>query len=164
MAQHFYIAVWSSAQRENVDSMVDKAFRKNQSLLLERWNRSYCELKGGFAQNCDTFKDLRKLWGNINNRYATSLGFRFGESNTVIIDDSPTKIKYQPANQIMIGEYDSINPEDVELQQLKAYFETLLQNFPKDPHAFDVRDFLHQTKFISTKKPPIVEDMPDGFQ
>ncbi|KAJ9089028.1 hypothetical protein DSO57_1016968 [Entomophthora muscae] len=150
MAKHFYIAVWSSARKVNVDSMVSKAFRENQSQLLECWDRSKCELNGRFSDKCDSFKDLSKLWASLDRRYSSLIGYKFGEHNTVIIDDSPTKIKYQPSNQIRIAEYAKVDPEDIELQQLKSYFEALLENLNSD--SFDIRDYLLESKFKSTKE------------
>ncbi|KAJ1920418.1 hypothetical protein IWQ60_007005 [Tieghemiomyces parasiticus] len=82
LIQYFYVMVWSSAEQQNVQLMVQRLFGEHQRLLVGRWNRAYCDLQRARPvpkrHDCDNpptkreldkarrkplaVKDLSKIW------------------------------------------------------------------------------------------------------
>jgi len=145
---NFHVCVWSSARRENVNLMINHAFKEHQKRILLSWSREQCDLSGQFHKKCDTVKDMRNLWSRLR-RNSDSFGTVFSASNTIVLDDSPKKIKFQPGNQILVKEYGRRDDTDIELKRLVGYLKLIVEEFEHDLdfETYDVREFLGKIKF-----------------
>lgn len=146
--ENFHVAVWSSARPRNVNLIVKLAFKEYTKHLLIVWSRDQCDLEGHYDSRCESVKDLTNLWKRLKHT-SESFGYTFDASNTVVIDDSPTKLKRQPNNQILVKEYAQKDPEDIELKKLTSYLKLLVAEYSNDsePETYDVREFLSNVKY-----------------
>ncbi|KAM7279823.1 hypothetical protein ACFE04_006957 [Oxalis oulophora] len=95
----FYIGVWSSRTKKNVNIAVDKLMGDFKHKLLFKWDQSHCtttkfktiEVKHKLL----VLKELKKLWGERDHGLPWNKG-DFNESNTLLIDDSPYKALRNP--------------------------------------------------------------------
>ena len=164
---NFSVMVWSSAKPDNVKSLVSQSLdKKLQSKLVARWARESFGLSpANYNQNVQVYKNLKLVWSRDviqqhHPEYAT--GQRFGQHNTVLIDDSVIKASAQPHNLLEIPEF-SATAEQMEgnvLQEVVGYLEQLkLQGdvskfIRKEP--FKVGQWSHQF--------PKELDVIDGFK
>ncbi|KAK4521244.1 cysteine desulfurase [Mucor velutinosus] len=89
--KHFEVMVWSSARQQNVDKMCH-IFTEPLKLV---WSRNHLKLsQKQFNSNVDTIKDLAIVWEHFSNEY--------NATNTIALDDSPSKLALQPYNLIHI--------------------------------------------------------------
>ncbi|KAJ1916538.1 hypothetical protein IWQ60_008069 [Tieghemiomyces parasiticus] len=44
LLENFYVLIWSSAQKHNVDRMIGRLLGEHQRHLVGRWHRDYCDL------------------------------------------------------------------------------------------------------------------------
>ncbi|GAN08156.1 NLI interacting factor family phosphatase [Mucor ambiguus] len=89
--KHFEVMVWSSARQQNVEKMCH-IFTKPLKLV---WSRNHLKLsQHQFDSNVDTIKDLDIVWEYFSNEY--------NATNTIVLDDSPSKLAHQPYNLIHI--------------------------------------------------------------
>lgn len=90
--EHFEVAVWSSAWRENVDKLCEFVFTPEQrALLLFEWDQTNCDCVEPHPDPAETKplyeKPLQKVWKHFP---------KYDESNTIIFDDSPLKMRNNP--------------------------------------------------------------------
>ncbi|KAF2826083.1 HAD-like protein [Ophiobolus disseminans] len=145
--QNFKVMVWSSAKPENVKSLVDQALDKDlRSMLVGTWARDTFGLSSKYyAQNVQVYKNLRLVWSRdqIQQRHPEyTAGERFGQHNTVLIDDSALKASAQPFNLLEIPEFEA-TPEQMEgdvLREVAGYLEILR-------HQGDVSKFINKEPF-----------------
>jgi len=129
---HFKVMVWSSAKPDNVKSLVSKALDNDlRSKLVAQWGRDSFGLSpANYVQNVQVYKNLKLVWSrsqiqSYHPDYET--GGRFGQHNTVLIDDSAIKANAQPHNLLEIPEF-SATPEQMEgdiLREVAGYLEAL---------------------------------------
>ncbi|KAH7411876.1 HAD-like domain-containing protein [Phaeosphaeria sp. MPI-PUGE-AT-0046c] len=130
--QNFKVMVWSSARPVNVKALVEQALDKDlRSKLVATWARDTFGLSAtNFNQNVQVYKNLRLIWSRDqiqqhHPEYAS--GERFGQHNTVLIDDSALKASAQPHNLLEIPEFEA-TPEQMEgdvLREVAGYLEVL---------------------------------------
>lgn len=138
MARH-EVAVWSSAQTTTVDELlrqvsaeygISPSLRDNLSFV---WSRDQCRLdheRGGHA----TVKYIGDLWSC--NRFRG----KYNSSNTLLLDDSPSKFRHFPLSGIAVPPYcaeqlsDRFNEDDT-LLWLLLYIEYILENSACDLRA-----------------------------
>lgn len=147
--QNFKVMVWSSAKPENVKALVEKALDKDlRAMLVSTWGRDTFGLSSKYYnQNVQVYKNLRLVWSRDviqqhHPEYAT--GGRFGQHNTVLIDDSALKASAQPHNLLEIPEFEA-TPEQMEgdvLREVAGYLEIIR-------HQGDVSKFIHKQPFKS---------------
>lgn len=93
--KHFTVMVWSSARQQSVQMMC-KIFKQPLELV---WNRNHFELdENQFYGKTETIKDLNKVWHYFSNQYDAK--------NTIILDDTDSKLVYQPYNLIHVKTFD----------------------------------------------------------
>ncbi|RMZ67270.1 phospho phosphatase [Pyrenophora seminiperda CCB06] len=130
--ENFKVMVWSSARPDNVKSLVSKALHNDfRSKLVAQWGRDSFGLSPtNYAQNVQVYKNLKLVWSRsqIQSYHPDyDAGSRFGQHNTVLIDDSPLKASAQPYNLLEIPEF-SATPEQMEgdvLREVAGYLEAL---------------------------------------
>jgi hypothetical protein len=145
--QNFKVMVWSSAKPANVKALVEKALDKDlKSMLVATWARDTFGLSAtNFSQNVQVYKNLRLIWSRdqIQQHHPEyESGQRFGQHNTVLIDDSALKASAQPHNLLEIPEFEA-TPEQMEgdmLREVAGYLEILRQQA-------DVSKFINKQPF-----------------
>jgi hypothetical protein len=145
--QNFKVMVWSSAKPANVKALVEQALDKDlRSMLVASWARDTFGLSAtNFNQNVQVYKNLRLIWSRdqIQQHHPEyEAGKRFGQHNTVLIDDSALKASAQPHNLLEIPEFEATSEQmegDV-LREVAGYLEILRQQS-------DVSRFIHQVPF-----------------
>ncbi|KAF1844510.1 HAD-like protein [Cucurbitaria berberidis CBS 394.84] len=145
--QNFSVMVWSSAKPDNVKSLVTQSLDKDlQSKLVARWARDSFGLSPtNYTQNVQVYKNLRLIWSRdvIQQHHPEyAAGKRFGQHNTVLIDDSAIKASAQPHNLLEIPEF-AATPEQMEgdvLREVAGYLELLR-------HQADVSQFISKEPF-----------------
>lgn len=164
--KHFEVMVWSSARQQNVERMCH-IFTEPLKLV---WSRSHLQLsQQQFHSNTDTIKDLDIVWKHFLNEY--------NATNTIVIDDSPSKLVLQPYNLIHIRtfNYEEIHEgyTDNELLKVMKYLDTVrlhsnianhVRSEPFLSHLFNVpenidldlamRYFNHAGQFGAIYQPP----------
>ncbi|KAG8892380.1 hypothetical protein FRC01_014195, partial [Tulasnella sp. 417] len=90
--------IWSSAQPDNVNRMVQVCFGETYEPKLKViWARDTLGLnKAQYYQKVQTVKNLDVVWEKLP----------YSVGNTLLIDDSPLKAHMQPYNHIVLKEYD----------------------------------------------------------
>ncbi|KAJ4369991.1 hypothetical protein N0V83_005755 [Neocucurbitaria cava] len=145
--QNFSVMVWSSARPDNVKSLVTQSLDKElQSKLVARWARDSFGLSPtNYNQNVQVYKNLKLVWSRdvIQQHHPEyEAGKRFGQHNTVLIDDSAIKASAQPHNLLEIPEF-SATPEQMEgdvLREVAGYLEAL-------KHRADVSKYIRAEPF-----------------
>ncbi|CEP16756.1 hypothetical protein [Parasitella parasitica] len=127
--------VWSSARKQSVQMMC-KIFQHPLELV---WNRDHFELEPDqYYRKAETIKDLTKVWHHFSNLYDAK--------NTVVLDDTDSKLVYQPYNLIHIETFDFNNifqgGTDHELLKVIRYLEVLRSQS-------NVANFIHNSPFNS---------------
>jgi hypothetical protein len=145
--QNFKVMVWSSARPANVKALVDQALDKDlKDMMVAIWARDTFGLSSAnFNQNVQVYKNLRLIWSRdqIQQHHPQyEAGERFGQHNTVLIDDSALKASAQPHNLLEIPEFEA-TPEQMEgdmLREVAGYLEILKQQL-------DVSKFIRRLPF-----------------
>ena len=145
--QNYSVMVWSSAKPDNVKSLVMQSLDNHlQSKLVARWARDSFGLSpANYNQNVQVYKNLKLVWSRdvIQQHHPQyTKGQRFGQHNTVLIDDSAIKAAAQPHNLLEVPEF-SATPEQLEgdvLREVAGYLEVLRQQA-------DVSQFINQEPF-----------------
>ncbi|KAG2629868.1 hypothetical protein PVAP13_3KG507706, partial [Panicum virgatum] len=98
-AQNFEVAIWSSRNKKNVESVVDMVMKDFKPRLLFCWDMSKCTETGHKTlENSDkplVPKELRKLWRKEDPGLPWEEG-DYSPSNTLLVDDSPYKALRNP--------------------------------------------------------------------
>ena len=94
--RHFDVAVWSSVRQENIGDLVDEVFGNWKGDLVFVWDQRKC---GNFAdpkaRNGRHFlKNLSDVWRSYP---------MYDEVNTLIVDDSESKMKNNPEGCVMLA-------------------------------------------------------------
>lgn len=108
----FWVVVWSSARPQNVGSMIDSLLPRGASRdrLVAVWSRDDLGLsRDDYNRRVQVYKRLSRLWAD--NRVARShpdfaaAGTRWGQGDTVLVDDSVEKARSEPHNLICVPEW-----------------------------------------------------------
>ena len=109
---HHRVLIWSSAKPHNVHSMCSHLFTPPQrSLLLGEWARDTLGLTASqYKDRVQVYKNLDRIWNDESlprppQSQAGGGGQRWGQHNTLLIDDSALKASAQPYNHIEIPEF-----------------------------------------------------------
>lgn len=129
---NFAVMVWSSARPENVASLVEQSLEEDlRKTLVAQWGRDAFNLKPEhYNQNVQVYKNLDLVWSKdeIQKQHPDyENGGRFGQHNTVLIDDTTLKAAAQPHNLLQISEFNA-TPEQMredKLREIAGYLETL---------------------------------------
>jgi len=130
LANHKVI-IWSSAKPENVNKMVDNLLSADQrQQVLRIWNRNQLNLGPHYNKKVQVYKQLSWLWNDIEVQRSFRPefgGYRWDQTNTVLIDDTLEKAASEPYNLLKIDEF-SITEDSLKvdvLGQVAAYLERL---------------------------------------
>lgn len=105
----YTVAVWTSAQRENANDLVDFVFGEDRKKLLFVWDQSHCEAVEGSKKPLFK-KQLARVWASYT---------QYNETNTYIVDDSADKVRDNPPRTwIRINPWTVTNQNDEELESL----------------------------------------------
>lgn len=104
------VLIWSSARPHNVMKICNKLFSADQrSRLLGEWARDKLNLtKAQYNQRLQVYKRLDSIWQDklIQSRHPLmKQGHKWGQHNTVLIDDNALKASAQPFNHLALPEY-----------------------------------------------------------
>ncbi|KAL1642196.1 hypothetical protein SLS58_005536 [Diplodia intermedia] len=129
------VMVWSSARPENVSKMCAQLFAPTtRECLAAEWGRDTLGLTAReYNEKVQVYKTLDKVWAraeaerwhprhNYSRTYETN---RFGQHNTVLIDDSALKAASEPHNLVQVEEFEG-RPAQMEtdvLRQVVGYLE-----------------------------------------
>ncbi|KAJ4985965.1 phosphoprotein phosphatase [Stagonosporopsis vannaccii] len=148
---NFAVMVWSSARPENVASLVEQSLEQDlRKALVAQWARDAFQLKPEYYnRNVQVYKNLDLIWSNdaIQKQHPDhETGGRFGQHNTVLIDDTILKAAAQPHNLLQISEF-SATPQQMredKLREVAGYLEVLRTQ--QDVSKFIKREpFQHET-------------------
>lgn len=104
------VLIWSSAQPHNVTGICARLFTPAQrQLLLGEWGRDTLDLTATqYSQRVQVYKRLSRIWDNPTLQLAHpdfANGKRWGQHNTILIDDSARKAAAQPNNHVEVPEF-----------------------------------------------------------
>ncbi|CAZ81433.1 unnamed protein product [Tuber melanosporum] len=107
---HFSVMVWTSAQPENAQRMVNTIFTKEQEKkLLTVWARDTLQLTPNqYREKTTVYKRLTRIWaGEFKLCFPSpdQSGPGWDQTNTILIDDSSVKAAGQPYNLIRVPEF-----------------------------------------------------------
>lgn len=131
------VMVWSSARPENVGRMCAQLFAPaDRARLAAEWGRDTLDLTPQqYIEKVQVYKKLSKVWRQAetgkwhplhrtarNDDYGSQ---RFGQHNTLLIDDSVLKASSEPHNLVRVEEFEG-RPDQMQtdvLRQVVAYLE-----------------------------------------
>lgn len=131
---NYKVLVWSSATRQNVTCICSRIFTPQQrKLLLGEWARDTLDLTAlQYSSKVQVYKRLDRIW-NLDRIQRThpdfQAGQRWGQWNTLLLDDSVLKSSAQPHNAVVVPEFTKKDVakeagETEVLGQVVAYLET----------------------------------------
>ncbi|KAL0259228.1 hypothetical protein SLS55_006733 [Diplodia seriata] len=129
------VMVWSSARPENVSKMCAQLFAPTtRDCLAAEWGRDTLGLTAReYNEKVQVYKTLGKAWARADaerwhprhNYSRTHETNRFGQHNTLLIDDSALKAATEPHNLVQVEEFEG-KPAQMQtdvLRQVVAYLE-----------------------------------------
>ncbi|KAI4263445.1 MAG: hypothetical protein L6R42_001406 [Xanthoria sp. 1 TBL-2021] len=151
---NYKVLIWSSATPQNVTRICSRIFTPEQrKLLLGEWARDTLDLTAlQYTSKVQVYKRLDRIW-NLDRIQRThpdfQMGQRWGQWNTLLLDDSVLKSSAQPHNAVVVPEFTKkdVTEEAGEtevLGQVVAYLETArtfdnVSSFVRD-NPFQVND------------------------
>lgn len=94
--QHFYVAIWTAANEEWMNIVLNKVLKNYKDKFLFKWNREHSNPEGKYM------KPLRRIF----DKYP-----KFNSYNTLIIDDNYTTTKIK-ISHLHINRFDYKKPDD----------------------------------------------------
>ena len=132
LSQHS-VLIWSSATAPNVTSICSRLFTASQrQQLLGEWGRDTLDLTTEqYYSKCQVYKRLDRIWdGRALRDSHPSVGEKWSQANTLLLDDSAAKGQAQPHNLVELPEFtatgDTGHGKEV-LGQVVAYLEEARQ-------------------------------------
>jgi hypothetical protein len=129
---NFAVMVWSSARPQNVAALVDQSLENDlKKSLVAQWARGHFNLKPEhYNANVQVYKNLDLVWSKdeIQKQHPDyETGGRFGQHNTVLIDDTILKASAQPYNLLQISEFSATKQQMQEdkLRDVAGYLDVL---------------------------------------
>jgi hypothetical protein len=129
---NFAVMVWSSARPQNVAALVDQSLEDDlKKSLVAQWARGHFNLKPEhYNANVQVYKNLDLVWSKdeIQKQHPDyETGGRFGQHNTVLIDDTILKASAQPYNLLQISEFSATKQQMQEdkLRDVAGYLDVL---------------------------------------
>lgn len=116
------VAVWTSAQRSNADTLVKNIFGDHLSKLKFVWARDKCTDAPMGVKTDTVKKPLKKVWDACDGIW--------NDRNTVLVDDSILKAVETPRNIYHIKKFDLLIDEDplldIELLNLRLWIKKIM--------------------------------------
>ncbi|KAI1462311.1 HAD-like domain-containing protein [Annulohypoxylon moriforme] len=106
----FRVAIWSSARMKNIGPMLDQLlYPEQRDQLVGVWGREHFGLSyTDFKRRVMCYKRLTRIWSDPQAQSThpdASLGKRWDQTNTLLIDDSVEKARSEPYNIVQIPEF-----------------------------------------------------------
>ncbi|KAE9976823.1 hypothetical protein BLS_001828 [Venturia inaequalis] len=127
LLQEHYVMIWSSAVATNVQRMVNKLLTpEQQTKLVAVWSRGHFNLTPEqYTSKTQVYKQLSGVWGSASIQEQHPFAglypwANWNHHNTVLIDDSEEKAKYEPYNHICIPEFFQSETPDKPILPLNA--------------------------------------------
>ena len=128
------VMIWSSATPSNVSAVCAQIFSlARRRELLGEWDRDTLDLSNvEYYEKTQVYKRLDRIWDNValrNSHPDAERGVRWGQANTLLLDDSVLKAQAQPYNLVKVpeftrpGRYDQQGESQEVLGQVVAYLE-----------------------------------------
>lgn len=122
------VLIWSSASPQNVSAMCAQLFRpQDRRTLLGEWARDTLGLTPEqYVSKVQVYKRLDRIWHDprVSGSHPLACqGQKWGQENTLLIDDSPMKASAQPYNLLRIPEFIKNTSEIDVLGQVVGYIE-----------------------------------------
>ncbi|KAL8376408.1 hypothetical protein RB595_007475 [Gaeumannomyces hyphopodioides] len=119
----FWVVVWSSARPLNVGSMIDSLLPRGGSArdrLVAVWSRDDLGLSSeDYGRRVQVYKRLSRLWDDESVARShpdfAATGARWGQGDTVLVDDSVEKARSEPHNIICVPEWTGDAREEPEV-------------------------------------------------
>lgn len=125
----FYVVIWSSARPDNVSKMVRQLLPEpaQRARVLATWGRDRFGLSAAdYNQRTQCYKRLTSVWADAGVAAAHPIeGARWGQENTVLIDDSVEKARSEPFNAVTIPEFAGRKGKDEVLLLVQQYLYVL---------------------------------------
>ena len=104
------VMVWSSARPQNVDRMCSQVFTPQQrGQLVARWARDKLGLtQAQYDAKLQVYKRLAPVWNDAaiaSKHPGARFGARWGQHDTVLLDDSVLKASSEPYNCLVVPEF-----------------------------------------------------------
>ncbi|KAF9634165.1 NLI interacting factor [Lasiodiplodia theobromae] len=177
------VMVWSSARPENVGRMCAQLFAPtDRARLAAEWGRDTLDLTPQqYMEKVQVYKKLSKVWQQAetskwhplhsrtrsarNDDYSSQ---RFGQHNTLLIDDSVLKASSEPHNLVRVEEFEG-RPHQMQtdvLRQVVAYLEEAkwmadVSAWNRAGNAFVADD--PRWQWYSWPEGTLPETIPDGI-
>jgi len=124
------VLIWSSATSKNLKGMCERLFNPVQrQLLLGEWARDTLDLtQTQYKERVQVYKRLDRVWADEAFQHAHpgfKNGERWGQHNTLLIDDSIMKASAQPFNHVEVPEFvqGAKEGDKAVLEQVVGYLE-----------------------------------------
>lgn len=171
------VLIWSSATSINVSQICARLFTpKQRRQLLGEWARDTLGLTPAqYVAKTQVFKRLDRIWNNKNlqrTHHLSEVEGKWGQHNTLLLDDSRLKASAQPYNLVQMPEFTRSGDKSAGLDvlgQVTSYLEEARmwnnvssfvnrEGFEADcGHGWDWNEMKH-----ITWTPPVGSDQEDG--
>jgi hypothetical protein len=124
--ENFKVMIWSSATAANVREMCSKLISEEESqVILAEWSRDHLGLhQADYLRRVQVYKRLWRIWDDpdIQAKHPFhSLGLRWSQHNTILIDDSTEKARSEPHNLVQVPEYNGHEANQNALKHVAEY-------------------------------------------
>ncbi|KKA29039.1 hypothetical protein TD95_002206 [Thielaviopsis punctulata] len=142
LVKNFVVVVWSSAQPDNVNHMVNHLFtKKERQQLAAVWGRDKFGLSNkDYSSRVQVYKRLTKLWADETVQSRNPASHPWDQTNTVLVDDSSEKARSEPFNLIRIPEFAGQKETTHILPQVHDYLNILAGQE-------DISAYIHKSPF-----------------
>ncbi|KAE8658137.1 hypothetical protein F3Y22_tig00116974pilonHSYRG00018 [Hibiscus syriacus] len=131
LKDNFVVVIWSSKMRHNIDPVLEKLHLLSDHFLFT-WDQTNCKT----YDNVTYCKDLNDVWNAFP---------YFNDLNTLLIDDSPEKMIYNPKyNYIYPHSFDDASHSGDNALEKGGNIREYLENLLKEPK---VPDFVRNNPF-----------------
>lgn len=167
--RHYKVMVWSSAQPQSVENML-QLFGRHEDRLAKVWDRTKFNLtRQEYYRKTLTIKNLEEVW--------EAFGGKYDATNTIMVDDSPAKAVLQPYNSVHLTEFDHAKIDyhegESELADVRTYLRDLryqsnVANYIKE-RPYQCGQAIHRGSFkvhyytFGARKKRLRLDIRDGW-
>ena len=154
------VMVWSSARPENVRMICSNLFKPTQrDAIVAVWGRDTLRLtKQEYSEKVQVYKRLETIWDDTAIQQTHPwVGGRWGQSNTILIDDSMMKASGQPYNHIEVPEFTQSEP--IAFEHQTKVLEQVVEYISVAETYGDVSSFIKHNTF---ELKPVAESNSNG--
>jgi hypothetical protein len=124
--ENFKVMIWSSAEPSNVQRMCEGLLPQGaRQELLAEWSRQHLDLDAeDYWRRVQVYKRLWKVWDDPDIQAKHPFhgqDRRWGQHNTILVDDEMEKAKSEPYNLVHIPEYEGQKDDEDTLKHVAQY-------------------------------------------